>query len=184
MFTRQTPKRIEANDGMRIMAAMNDRQFTDLWQHVSAQFRCGLDSIHGPSHWKRVEATGLLLASRTGADISVVRLFALFHDSQRVNEVTDHGHGLRGAELATSLRGRLFEVTDEAFDRLQDACAGHTDKQQSTDPTVGTCWDADRLDLGRVGILPSERFMSTEFGKEIARCGSAYPFLKQDRGVR
>ena len=33
------------------------------------------------------------------------------------------------------------------------------------DPTIGTCWDADRLDIGRVGIIPHERFMSTAAGK-------------------
>jgi len=151
--------------------------FIKLWQHVSSQFRCGSDSIHGPPHWKRVEQNGLLLASRTGADVVVVRLFAVFHDSQRVNESKDDGHGVRGAEFAASLRGSLFDIPDAAFALLHDACAGHTDKQQTTDPTVGSCWDADRLDLGRAAIIPHERFMSTAFGREIARCGSVYPFL-------
>ena len=54
----------------------------------------------------------------------------------------------------------------------------HTDAEHSDDVTIGTCWDADRLDLGRVGIIPDEAFMSTDFGKEIARKGSIYSFLK------
>ena len=29
------------------------------------------------------------------------------------------------------------------------------------DPTIGTCWDADRLDLWRVGITPHVRFLCT-----------------------
>jgi uncharacterized protein len=107
----------------------------------------------------------------------VVRLFSLFHVSCRVNELTDDGHGVRGAELAVSLRGRLFEIPDEAFALLHRACLEHTDGHQTADPTIGTCWDADRLDLGRVGILPDEKFLSTEFGKEIAACGSVFPFL-------
>ena len=151
--------------------------FINLWRHVAAQFRGGPDSIHGPSHWRRVEQNGLVLATRTGADVTVVRLFAIFHDSQRVNESKDDGHGVRGAEFAAVLRGSLFEISDEAFALLHDACTGHTDKQQTTDPTVGSCWDADRLDLGRAAIIPHERFMSTAFGREIARCGSVYPFL-------
>ena len=110
-----------------------------------------------------------MLAKKIGADITVVRLFALFHDSKRVNESVDHGHGLRGAELAASLRSVAFDISDEAFALLHAACSGHTDKQHSTDPTIGTCWDADRLDLGRVGIVTDERFMSTVFGKEIAQ---------------
>ena len=32
-----------------------------------------------------------------------------------------------------------------------------------------SCWDADRLDLSRVGIVPSEQFMSTKVGKEMAK---------------
>ena len=159
------------------MQPPSDIDFPCLWEHVTAQFACGPDSIHGPAHWRRVEQNGLLLATRTGADITVVRLFALFHDACRVNEVTDDGHGVRGAQLAASLRGSMFDIADEAFALLYRACAEHTDKQRSSDPTIGTCWDADRLDLGRVGILPDERFISTEFGKEMARCGSALPFL-------
>lgn len=116
-----------------------------------------------------MEQNGLLLATKTGADITVVRLFALFHDAQRVNETVDHGHGVRSAKLAVSLRGSLFDISDEAFALLDSACAGHTDGQRTGDPTIGTCWDADRLDLGRVNIIPDERFMSTAFGKELAR---------------
>jgi hypothetical protein len=36
----------------------------------------------------------------------------------------------------------------------------------STDPTVGVCFDADRLDLGRVGIEPDPELMSTEAGRK------------------
>ncbi len=151
---------------------MTEQNFNNLWRRVSDQFQCGTDSIHGPSHWKHVAHNGLLLATKTGADITVVRLFALFHDAQRVNETVDRGHGVRGAELAASLRGSLFDIPDAAFALLHAACVGHTDKQHSTDPTIGTCWDADRLDLDRVGIIPDARFMSTAYGKKMARCGT------------
>jgi len=63
--------------------------FANLWGVVSGQFPLGKDSDHGPEHWKRVEANGLLLAKEMGADVTVVRLFALFHDSRRENEFTD-----------------------------------------------------------------------------------------------
>ena len=42
--------------------------------------------------------------------------------------------------------------------------------------TIGTCWDADRLDLGRVGIIPSSDFMSTQAGKESARAAYSFSF--------
>ena len=54
--------------------------------------------------------------------------------------------------------------------RLLDyAIRHHVDGDVSDDPTIGTCWDADRLDLGRVGIVPDEQYMSTAEGKRLAK---------------
>jgi len=58
---------------------------------------------HGVVHWARVLENGLRLAGATGASVEVVTLFALFHDSRRVNQSHDYGHGLRGAKFAQSL---------------------------------------------------------------------------------
>ena len=148
-----------------------------LWKVVSDQFPLGYESTHGPSHWRRVERNGLLIATRSGADETVIRLFAVFHDSRRENEGSDPEHGVRGAKLAAKMRGRYFELDDALFVQLTDACDWHTHKRHHADPTIGTCFDADRLDLGRVGIIPDEEYMNTEFGREIARAGSIQPFL-------
>jgi len=148
-----------------------------LWQLVTEQFHAPVHSVHGPDHWRRVERNGLLLATRSSADIVVVRLFALFHDSQRENDGWDRGHGARGAKYAASLRGVAYELSDDQFELLHYACTWHTDRDHHDDPTIATCWDADRLDLGRVGIIPSPEFMSTDFGREIAAYGSIQPFL-------
>ncbi len=155
---------------------MND-DFSQLWQRVTNQFHASGYSVHGPDHWARVERNGLSLATRTRADVTVVRLFALFHDSRRENDGWDEGHGARGAEYATSLRGTAFELPDDRFELLHYACVWHTDSEHHEDPTIATCWDADRLDLGRVGVIPNAAFMSTDFGREIAACGSIQPFL-------
>lgn len=154
--------------------------WTALWKLVSDQFPMGLHSIHGPAHWRRVERNGLLLATRSGADITVVRLFALFHDSRRRNENHDPQHGKRGATLASQMRGTHFELHDDAFAKLLHACTWHTDEAQNEDPTIGTCFDADRLDLGRVGIIPDADYMSTAFGRLVARTGSIQPFLASE----
>ena len=37
--------------------------------------------------------------------------------------------------------------------------------------TIGACRDADRLDLGRVGAIPSPDFMNTPFGRKVAKAG-------------
>jgi uncharacterized protein len=143
--------------------------FADLWQTVSGQFSLAVDSDHGPDHWRRVERNGLLLAESSGADIVVVRLFALFHDSRRQNEFTDPDHGRRGALYASELRFQHYEITDHQFALLQTACIWHTEARHHADPTIGTCWDADRLDLGRVGVIPDPMFMNTDLGKRYAQ---------------
>jgi hypothetical protein len=66
------------------------------------------DGIHGVSHWARVMENGLRLAKATGASVEVVGLFAVFHDSMRINDGHDPEHGRRGADFARSLRGELF----------------------------------------------------------------------------
>ncbi len=91
-----------------------------------------------------------------------MQLFAVFHDSRRINETTDFGHGQRGADFAAELRGDLFDLSDGAFDLLHTACAGHTDGETDGDITIHTCFDADRLDLGRVGIMPEPRRLCTD----------------------
>jgi uncharacterized protein len=155
-----------------------DNNFPHLWRLVAGQFHSPGYSIHGPDHWRRVERNGLFLATRTRADLDVVRLFALFHDSRRENDDSDRGHGARGAEYATSLRGIAFDLPDERFKLLHHACVWHTDSEHHDDPTIATCWDADRLDLGRVGVTPDPEFMSTDLGRKIAAYGSIEAFIQ------
>jgi len=157
---------------------MKNPDFAVLVESVTKQYHGSIYSVHGPADWKRVEQNGLLLATKTGADINVVRLFALFHDSRRLNDGTDEGHGARGADYAAELRGKHYDLDDAAFALLHEACTWHTDRDFSNDATIGTCWDADRLDLGRVGMIPNPKFMSTDFGREIARVGSIRPFME------
>lgn len=123
------------------------------------------EGTHGVSHWARVFEIGMLLAEETGANKDVVQLFAVFHDARRVNEHFDFGHGIRGAELAAIFRGKWFRLADDQFDLLYEACAGHTDGGTDGDITIQTCWDADRLDLGRVGIYPEARKLCTAAAK-------------------
>jgi uncharacterized protein len=122
---------------------------------------------HGIIHWARVLENGLRIAQANGADREVVALFALFHDSRRVNEDQDDDHGLRGGEFARSLRGKLVHLDNHKFDLLFDACRLHTDGHTTGDRTLLACWDADRLDLGRVGITPDPRRLCTRAGREL-----------------
>lgn len=133
----------------------------ELLASILERYPLSPEGVHGVAHWARVLENGLRLAETTGADRRVVELFAVFHDAQRRGEGRDRGHGQRGAELAGALRGSLFQLPDAAFGLLCRACAHHTDARWDEDPTVQTCWDADRLDLTRVGIQTDPRRLCT-----------------------
>jgi len=128
-----------------------------------------IHSIHGPRHWKQVEKNGLLLAEETGADEATVKLFAIFHDSRRVNNNRDNGHGSRGSDPAKTLRGQYFDLPDDSFEILIEACTNHTGGENSSNMAIATCWDADRLDLPRTGIAPDPERMCTAPGRRPAR---------------
>ncbi len=132
--------------------------------------RLYLSDIHGIEHWHQVEYNGMLLAKKTGADFDVVRLFAIFHDSRRLDDAYDCDHGARGAEFAKLCREeKRFEIDDERFDLLYQACKFHTVTPRTGNITIDTCFDADRLDLGRVGIPLNPSKMATEWGAKIAQ---------------
>ena len=129
---------------------------------LRAQFKLDWQGIHGVPHWARVRHHGLVLADVCGADPLVVELFAWLHDSQRMDDEEDPDHGLRAANYAMSLGDQYFSLSVGQRDQLFCALAEHSDGLVSSDSTIQTCWDADRLDLGRVGITPDTRYLSWE----------------------
>jgi uncharacterized protein len=123
------------------------------------------DGHHSLDHWVRVLVNGRKLAEETGANIKVVELFSAFHDARRINEGYDPKHGIRGAQFAVEMRGEWFEATDQEIELLVYACEQHSNGLTEADITVQTCWDADRLDLGRVGTTPKSEYLCTDAGK-------------------
>lgn len=122
--------------------------------------------IHGAPHWARVRVNGLHIAARNGANTRVVELFAFLHDVRREHDGSDFGHGSRSAALAHELNGRFFSLTDSELELLDWACRDHSAGELDADVTVQTCWDADRLDLGRVGIRPDPARLCTPAARD------------------
>lgn len=135
---------------------------------VRRTFALPLGGIHGEAHWQRVYDNGQRLAERTGADARIVELFAYLHDSCRLNDGWDRDHGRRAADLVRSLNDRLLGLADEGLDSLAYACAYHSDGLVEANVTVQTCWDADRLDLGRIGIRPDPCHLCTPAAQDPA----------------
>ena len=133
-----------------------------------------LGETHGLPHWQRVERNGILLSMENGRirediNIKVVRFFAYLHDKCRLDNWTDWEHGVRSADMLSSIRDTILkDFTDEEVCLLEKACRYHTTEHRTGNPTIDVCFDADRLDLDRVGIVPDPERMATEQGAYYA----------------
>ena len=129
-----------------------------------------LGETHGLPHWQRVERNGIILSTDNGTiredvNIKVVRYFAYLHDKCRLNDWADLEHGVRAADMIPTIRNTILkDFTDEEVALLEKACRYHTTEHRTGNPTIDVCFDADRLDLGRVGIVPNPKLMATEQG--------------------
>ena len=168
-------KVIERNKLISSSTEVQSFDRSGLLKEVLSQFRINKDGAHGASHWARVRHHGLAVGAEVGADLLVVELFAFLHDSQRFDEYEDRLHGERAAEYAASLNHRFFDLPDTGLDKLMSAIRFHSNGEVHQCSTIQTCWDADRLDLGRVGIKPSARYLSPIAAKHIQ---AAYEWSK------
>ena len=150
-----------------IVALLSEEERQTVLEYTSGCFVLPSHSPHGPDHWHRVRHNGLLLAGTTGANRRVIELFAYFHDSCRDTDGWDIEHGPRGAELALAYHAEgLLPASEAELDLLVIACRGHTVERTHADATVATCWDADRLDLPRVGITVNPDYLCTDAARD------------------
>lgn len=143
-----------------------------LFDAVMAQYRLDADGIHGLRHWQRVERFASRIAAEEQIQSDVFSLFALFHDACRRNDGRDPFHGPRGAELVRQFHGTYFNLPLAELDRLCEACEGHTRETHHDDPIISICWDADRLDLTRIGIQPDPALLNRDASRK--NCGDRY----------
>jgi len=129
------------------------------------RFALGQDSYHGPAHWKRVLANGRFISSHLNLNSDFIHHFAWLHDCCRENESYDPQHGTRAASFAKELYKKEIQLTPMLFEKLIFTLEHHNKGKVSDDLQIGACWDADRLELGRVGIYPDAKYMSTPLGK-------------------
>ena len=134
-----------------------------------------LGETHGLPHWQRVERNGIILSTevqngvayiREDINIKVIRMFAYLHDKCRLNNGADLEHGIRAANMLSSIKNTILQdLTDEDFSLLEKACRLHTTELRTGNLTIDTCFDADRLDLERVDIIPYHNKMATINGR-------------------
>lgn len=147
-------------------------KYDEVQRAVLKDFRLDLMGPHGLPHWSRVYRNGLLIAKMDDrVDLEIVTLFALLHDSQRWDEYADKLHGVRGQAFAAELAPTAMPyLSRERLTLLRAAILDHPNGFliNRGDPggvTIQACWDADRLDLGRVGIKPDPARMGSRYGQ-------------------
>lgn len=145
-----------------------------LIQLIKETFQLNWKGVHGVSHWARVRVNGLLMAKINGANPRVVELFAFLHDVKREADFNDPLHGERAAQFIALLSNELLAINDAEKELLMHACKDHSKGLVDGDLTVRTCWDADRLDLGRGGQRPDTNKLCTDIGKQPAFFEQAY----------
>ena len=149
-----------------------DKQLSFNWQELRlfsiARWPEEMGTTHGVNHWDRVAKFGEMLYV-DGVDMNVVVAVAYLHDVERRNNYIDDGHGQRASMLVDRIRhDYLRDFNDEQVSLLKRACELHTIRHRTGNNTIDTCFDADRLDLLRVGITPDPERMATRKGAEIA----------------
>ena len=108
---------------------------------------------------------------------------AHLHDNQLHNDHRDPQYERRAADFALRLR-RERVINELADHELKHVCEtmrlnsyGHT----TGEPVILACWDADRLDLARVGIEPKPSRLCTEQARPASTIEMA---VRRSVGVR
>ena len=121
---------------------------------INDQRMTGPETIHGLDHWEQVEHNGLLLAKKTGADPTIIKLFALFHDSRRIDDGYDPEHGPRAALFLDSCRGQYFELEEKKYNLLKQVSQKTLDELVTI--SLPQCKQGTFSPISTVGKSPSK----------------------------
>ena len=146
---------------------------------LARQFELSHSGFHGLEHWFRTLINGRLIARETGADLDVIEHFALIHDVMRKNEDEDIQHGNRAVEFISVFANDWIHLSSDQLEQLKEAVRYHSLGRLTRDITIQSCWDADRLDLGRVGIRPNSTYLGTKIARDPEFLEAAYQRSKQ-----
>jgi uncharacterized protein len=154
--------------------------------HPFARFR---STLHGPAHWARVHRFAKALLKREQVPVEAetcVLLFAWLHDLAREDDEGTRTHAVDGAAQLDRILPAIGEpLSADQRETVRGAIQYHSDGMVAPEAvaaglfervawppelvarTVGCCWDADRLDLPRVGIAPDPALMSTSSWRDV-----------------
>jgi uncharacterized protein len=162
------------HESILALAGVMERYAPVILELAKQRFSLADDSDHGPEHWLRVYYNALdgvvRLRGQEAASLTSIMLFALLHDCERKEEGYDPLHGLRAAGFLMDLH-KAEKLPFASNSQIKTACIAIEDHSHGYldvynhnldligETTVKLCWDADRLDLPRVGIAVDPRML-------------------------
>jgi uncharacterized protein len=142
------------------------------WDQLLAEARNGAllahEKMHGEPHWRGVAWAGLkireVFPSIRG---DLLTAFAVLHDCRRETDDRDPEHGDRAARVAVRSGTLKRLVGAEGRELVAEACRLHERGQTRPEtPTIGACWDADRVNLVRLGFRLDTRYFTVLSGED------------------
>ena len=148
--------------------------------YILNNLKTDIDGIHGINHWMRVLANLVIIHDNLSIDLQVAIAFSFLHDAFRINDFDDIEHGERVEKWFKNNKkiSKKINLTERQKEVLFFACSWHSQGKtislfneikhnfnEFEINTIVSCWDADRLDLARAGILPNDRYLSTDVAK-------------------
>jgi uncharacterized protein len=146
----------------------NEKLYQKNLEKVEEICRSAFNDIgsHGWEHVLRVRALCRKIGTEAGANLEVLDLAALFHDTMRLDE----DHALRSAEFADSVLSSMG--FDKYFiSRIHEAVASHSFSSGRTPVSIEAkvLSDADRLDaMGAIGVYRTVQY-NLENGYPVER---------------
>jgi HD superfamily phosphodiesterase len=128
---------------------------------------CGGLGLHGFDHLGRVAILAGRLARAVGEDVESAVVMGFLHDSARKDDGGGCLHAIESAVLARKLLLEFYPQMDRG--RICDSIKRHADGETTSDLMVACLWDADRLELKRLGRVVDPDLLSTEIAKRLAR---------------
>ncbi len=133
---------------------------------IIGDFSLNLYGRHGIYHWGRVLENAFYISENLNVERDLLVLFAVLHDSKRVNEQYDKLHGIRAAKFVELINKEYLMLSENKLKILITACEGHNSMKFHKNLTIQACWDADRLDLLRAKINPSPEYLNLDISKK------------------
>ena len=121
--------------------------------------------VHGMGHLRRVSSTAGRMAAILDEDIESAVVGGFLHDCARTDDGGGTSHAHSSAQLAKDIMITCYPHLDIA--RLCRGIAQHADGMITDDPLIGCVWDADRLDLSRLGIEVDLDLLSTFVARRL-----------------